>query len=331
MRAYFPFAIDFTCKNVIIYLSYIKYLCVLGVLVNILVTGAFNCSKEQLKTIENLGNEVVFMQYENDCVPCDIDKIEGVICNGLFLYHDIKKFTNLKFIQLTSAGFDRVPMEEVNRLGIKIFNARGVYSVPMAEFALTGVLSLYKGFNKFYQNQKEKAWVKNREVKELFGQTVLVVGAGNVGTECAKRFKAMGCNVLGVDLFVREDENFEVIYPLDKLDFALSKADVVVLTLPLTQETRGLFGKDKFSLMKDGSVFVNISRGAVVDEVALTNAIISGKLYGALIDVFENEPLELDSPLWELNNVIITPHNSFVGNGNNERLFNLILENLKGV
>ena len=294
----------------------------------ILVTGAFNCLKEQLKTIENLGHEVVFMQQESDLVPCDLEEVEGVICNGLFLYHDIKKFTNLKYIQLTSAGFDRVPMSEVNRLGIKIFNARGVYSLPMAEFALTGVLSLYKGFNKFYKNQIEKAWVKNRKVKELFGQTVLVVGAGNVGTECAKRFKSMGCNVIGVDLFVREDENFEVIYPLDKLDFALSKADVVVLTLPLTQETRGLFGKDKFSLMKDGSVFVNISRGAVVDEVALTNAIISGKLYGALIDVFDKEPLDDGSPLWNFENVIITPHNSFVGNNNNQRLFNLILENL---
>lgn len=297
----------------------------------LLVTGAFNCTADQIKAIESLGNQVIFMQNESDSLPCNYADVEGVICNALFLYHDVKKFTKLKYIQLTSAGFDRVPMEEVNRLGIKIFNARGVYSVPMAEFALTGVLSLYKGFKIFSKNQSDKAWVKNREVKELFGQTVLIVGAGSVGTECAKRFKAMGCKVIGVDLFVREDENFEIIYPLDKLDYALSLADVTVLTLPLTNKTKGLIGKDKLSSMKDGSVIVNISRGAVVDEVALANALSSGKFLGALLDVFEKEPLDSASPLWDLDNVIITPHNSFVGNGNNERLFKLILDNLGGL
>lgn len=297
----------------------------------ILVTGAFNCTENQLSAIKELCGEVVFMQRESESLPCDYSAVEGVICNGLFLYHDIKKFTNLKYIQLTSAGYDRVPMGEVNRLGIKIFNARGVYSVPMAEFALTGVLSLYKGFKSFYKNQDGKAWVKNREVKELCSQTVVVVGAGSVGTECAKRFKAMGCKVLGVDLFVREDDNFEVIYPLDKLDYALSLGDVVVLTLPLSSETKGLFGKDKFSIMKKGATFVNISRGAVVDETSLISALKSGALFGACLDVFDFEPLPPDSPLWNFENVIITPHNSFVGNGNNERLFNLIFENLKGV
>ncbi|MBR2323086.1 MAG: hydroxyacid dehydrogenase [Clostridia bacterium] len=293
-----------------------------------LVTGAFNCTEKQLSAIKKICGDVVFMQQESESLPCDYSEIEGVICNGLFLYHDIKKFTNLKYIQLTSAGYDRVPMNEVNRLGIKIFNARGVYSVPMAEFALTGVLSLYKGFKSFYKNQESRVWVKNREVKELCSQTVVVVGAGSVGTECAKRFKAMGCKVLGVDLFVRSDENFEVIYPLDKLDYALSLGDVVVLTLPLSSETKGLFSKDKFSVMKKGATLVNISRGAVVDETALISALKSGALYGACLDVFDFEPLPADSPLWNFENVIITPHNSFVGNGNNERLFNLILENI---
>ena len=297
----------------------------------ILVTGAFNCTENQLSAIKKLCGDVVFMQQESENLPCDYSEVEGVICNGLFLYHDIKKFTNLKYIQLTSAGYDRVPMSEVNRLGIKIFNARGVYSVPMAEFALTGVLSLYKGFKSFYKNKESKAWVKNREIKELYSQTVVVVGAGSVGTECAKRFKAMGCKVLGVDLFVREDENFEIIYPLDKLDYALSLGDVVVITLPLSSETKGLFSKDKFSVMKKGATLVNVSRGAVVDETSLISALKSGALYGACLDVFDLEPLPPDSLLWNFENVIITPHNSFVGNGNNERLFNLILENLKGV
>ena len=297
----------------------------------ILVTGALNFAKEQLKAIENLGNQIIFMQNESDSLPCNAEELDGVICNGLFLYHDIKKFTNLKFIQLTSAGFDRVPMDDINRRGIKIFNARGVYSIPMAEFALTGVLSLYKGFKFFCENQAQKSWVKNRNLIELYGQIVCVVGAGSVGTECAKRFKAMGCKVIGVDLYPRECEAFEIVYSLDKLDDVLAEADVVVLTLPLTKQTRGFFDKRKFELMKDGSVLVNISRGAVVDEASLINALSNGKLYGACLDVFENEPLSSDSPLWNYKNVIVTPHNSFVGNNNNARLFELILENLKGI
>ena len=297
----------------------------------LLITGAFNAKDEQLKILSNVGYEVVFMQNESEDIACPYEEIEGVICNGLFLYHDIKKFKNLKFIQLTSAGFDRVPLDEITARGIKIFNARGVYSIPMAEFCLFSVLSLYKGLNFFAQNQTEKEWVKNREVKEIFSQSVLIVGAGSVGTECAKRFKAMGCNVIGVDLYPRADESFEKIYPLCELNNLLSMADVVVLTLPLTSETRGIINEKTFSNFKRGSVLVNISRGAVVNETALIKALQDGTLSGACLDVFEVEPLPSSSPLWDYKNVIITPHNSFIGNGNNQRLFNLILENIRNL
>ena len=115
----------------------------------LLVTGAWKSAKEQIDNLNALGHEVVFMQNESENLPCDASEVEGVICNGLFLFHDIDEFISLKFIQLTSAGFDRVPMDKISTRGIKIFNARGVYSIPMAEYALWGVLSLYK---KAHQN-----------------------------------------------------------------------------------------------------------------------------------------------------------------------------------
>lgn len=295
----------------------------------LLVTGAFRCSDNQLEQIKLLGNEIVFMQNESDVLPCGYDEVEGVICNGLFLYHHIKKFSNLKYIQLTSAGLDRVPIDYVKEKGIKVFNARGVYSVPMAEYALFGVLSLYKNGKFFYKNQEEKRYEKNRSVLELFNKTVCVVGSGSVGTECAKRFKAFGTKVLGVDLFVREDDNFDKIYPLSSLDEILKISDVVVLTLPLDKNTEGLFSESKFNVMKTGSILVNIARGKIVDETALIRA-LDGRLYGAVIDVTSVEPLPNDSKLWEKQNVILTPHNSFVGDGNNQRLFDLIFSNLKG-
>ncbi|MBR1677273.1 MAG: hydroxyacid dehydrogenase [Clostridia bacterium] len=293
----------------------------------LLVTGAWNCSETQLDEIRRLGHEIVFMQQEKDDLPCDYGSVEGVICNGLFLYHDIAKFTSLRFIQLTSAGYDRVPMEYVLSHGIKIYNARGVYSKPMAEFALSGVLQLYKQSKFFNENQKRRKWEKKRDLLELSGKTVLIVGCGSVGTECAKRFKAFDCNVIGVDIKPYLSEVFEKISDLSDLDNQLSDADVVVLTLPLTNETKHLFNANRFERMKTGAVLVNIARGAVVDEKALLTS-LDNKLLGAVIDVFEEEPLDTDSELWGKENVILTPHNSFVGDGNNKRLFNVIVNDL---
>ena len=293
----------------------------------LLITGAWKCSSEQINQIESLGHKVVFMQNEKDNLPCDYAEIEGVICNGLFLHHPIEKFAKLKFIQLTSAGVDRVPMEYAKKNNIEVFNARGVYSIPMAEFAICGVLQIYKQSRFFCENQKDSKWEKSRELLELNGKTVCIVGCGNVGTECAKRFKAFSTRVIGVDLFVREDENYEKIYPLSELEECLSISNVVVLTLPLTEQTKGLMNEKTFAKMKDKSVLVNIARGAVVEEKALINA-LDNKLLGAVLDVFEEEPLVKDNPLWKKKNAIITPHNSFVGDGNNERLFNVILSNL---
>lgn len=294
----------------------------------LLITGAWNCSEEQLNNIRAMGHDVVFMQYENGELPCSPADIEGIICNGLFLYHDICKFTKLRYIQLTSAGFDRVPLAYINAHGIKIYNARGVYSVPMAEFAVSGVLQLYKKSKIFYENQKARKWEKQRDLLELCGKTVLIVGCGSVGTECAKRFKAFDCSVLGVDLVPYESEYFAEMSNLIDLNNKLSQADVVVLTLPLNKETKGLFDVARFKNMKNGAVLVNISRGAVIDEKALINALDS-KLFGAVLDVFEEEPLKESSELWQKENVIITPHNSFVGDGNSERLGKLIIATIR--
>ena len=293
----------------------------------LLITGAWKCTSEQLNQIEAMGHSIVFMQNEKDELPCSYEEVEGVICNGLFLYHSIEKFTSLRYIQLTSAGFDRVPMDYVQAHGIAIHNARGVYSIPMAEFAISGVLQLYKQSRFFYESQKKSVWEKHRGVLELYGKTVCIVGCGNVGTECAKRFQAFGCKVLGVDLYPREDNAYEKIYSLSSLDDALLQSGVVVLTLPLTEETRYMMNEQRFAKMKNGRVLVNIARGAVVDEQALLKA-VDEKLLGAVLDVFEEEPLSPDNPLWAKENVILTPHNSFVGDGNGDRMYQVILENL---
>ena len=293
----------------------------------LLITGAFSLTEKQFNIIANMGHEIVFMQNEADPLPCPYGDVEGVICNGLFLHHQIEKFCNLRYIQLTSAGFDRMPMDYVQQKSIKIFNARGVYSIPMAEFALGGVLFLYKNFQFFAENQKLHRWQKHRELKELFDKNVLIIGAGNVGVECAKRFSLMGCKVFGADIVSFSSEYFKEIFTMKELQVPLSNADIVVLTLPLTNETRNLFSTDLFSKMKDGAVLVNIARGAIVNTNDLVAA-LKTKLGGAVLDVFEEEPLGEDNELWDMKNVVVTPHNSFVGEGNKKRLFELIINNL---
>ena len=295
----------------------------------LLMTGAFNCTTEQKVNIENLGCEVLFHKMENEPLSAEMFEAEGIICNGLFLHNDIENFPNLRFIQLTSAGIDRVPVEKINERGIVLKNARGVYSIPMAEFAVSGVLALYKNIGTFVENQKNHSWIKDRNVREMSGDTVLVVGCGSVGTECAKRFKAFGMNVIGADIVNPQNDVYDQYYSMEDIDSALCSADVIVLTLPLTEETKNFLNDERFSCVKDGSILVNIARGAVVNEDSLIENLKNDKLAGAVLDVFCTEPLNENSELWDMKNVIITPHNSFVSSKNQERLFNVVYNNIK--
>lgn len=295
----------------------------------LLLTGAFKYTDEQIEYIKSLGHDIVFVQDERGKINFDVSDVEGVICNGLFLYNDIEQFGSLKYIQLTSAGLDRVPIDYVNEHCIKIYNARGVYSVPMAEFALTGILELIKQSRFFYENQKKCIWEKSRTLGELSGKTALIVGAGNIGAEVAKRLKAFDMMVIGVDITNDKRPYFDKVELLDNLDEQLKNADIVVLTLPLMDSTRGMFNKSKFDLMKDRAIFVNIARGPLVVETDLVKALEDKKISGAVLDVFDTEPLDESSPLWKMDNVILTPHNSFVGENNNKRMFDVIINNLE--
>lgn len=285
---------------------------------NLLITGAWPDAKVHIPELEAMGHSVAFLQQERDELPCDPAWVEGVIGNGLFLYHSMEEFPNLRFIQLTSAGYDRVDMDYVRRHNIEIYNAKGVYSVPMAEFAVAGVLQFYKQSRFFFENQRAHRWEKHRGLMELWGKTVVIVGCGSVGIECAKRFKAFDCHIVGVNRTVRDDlPYFDQVVGLGELDTQLRSADVVVVAIALTEDTRGLVDS---GLMRPDAVLVNLSRGATVSWRGNCSAVL---------DVFEQEPLEENDPLWDAENVMITPHNSFVGDNNGWRLWDVIRKNLE--
>lgn len=293
---------------------------------NILVTGAFQLNSGEREQLESAGHKVFIHGDERTLVDCP-ERYEAVVCNSLFLYNPIERFTSLRVIQLTSAGLDLVPLDDIRVRNIALHNAAGVYSVPMAEFAVCGILQLYKQSRFFAVNQTQHKWEKHRGLLELSGKHACILGCGDVGREIAKRLRAFGCHITGVNRTVRELSDFDEVLPLDKLAEAASACDILVCCIALTPETRGIVSKEIFDRLHDGAMFVNVARGALADEAALTKWLQNGGC--AVLDVFEEEPLPESSPLWEMENVILTPHNSFVGEGNRERLWETIKENLK--
>lgn len=293
---------------------------------NILMTGAFQLNSGEREQLEAAGHKVFVHGDERAPVDCP-ERYEAVVCNGLFLYNPIENFTHLRLIQLTSAGLDRVPLDDIRARGIELHNAAGVYSVPMAEFAVCGILQLYKQSRFFTTNQAQHKWEKHRGLLEISGKRVCILGCGDVGREIAKRLKAFGCHITGVNRTVRVLPDFDEVLPLYKLPDAAAVCDILICCIALMPKTRGIVSDEIFDRLHDGAIFVNVARGALADEAALAKWLQSGG--HAVLDVFEEEPLPETSPLWEMKNVLLTPHNSFVGEGNRARLWKKIKENLK--
>lgn len=295
---------------------------------DLLVTGALKLTDDELLRLKSLCGNVLFLPDERPKTDIDVSLFEAVICNSLFVNNDIDRFTSLKYIQLTSAGTDRVPMEKITNRGMQLQTARGVYSIPMAEWAVCKALEHCKKTVFFSENQKKCKWDKNRSLTELNGKNVCIVGFGSIGAECGKRFSAFGCNVTAVDIFPVESPYITKYSNVSELKNEVKDADFVVLTLPLTSLTKGLFDKETLCCLKEGSLLINIARGGLIDENSLIQTLSEGKIYAAL-DVFEEEPLNPDSPLWNMENVSVSPHNSFVSDGNDKRLKDLVFKNLE--
>lgn len=298
---------------------------------NLLLTGCFKYSEDQMKSLRSLGYTVYFMQQEKDELPLEAAEVDAAVCNGLFLSHDIDTFSRLKLIQLTSAGYDRVPVEKIKEWGIELYNARGVYSTPMAEWAVFRVLEHYKQGWFFRKEQEAGRWTKHRGLREVAGIKVAVVGAGNVGQEVAKRFQAFGAETTGFDIHTNETVGFDHMALTETLRECVGEYDVVVVTAPLLPSTRGLINREILIAMQQDAVLVNIARGGLIDQQAMYEVLSERKDLFAALDVFENEPLTADNPLWKLDNVAVSPHNSFVSNGNNKRMFAVMYQNLKKI
>ena len=242
----------------------------------------------------------------------------------------------LRWVQLTSAGADRVDTDLI-RAGLTFTNVSGLHATPIAEYVLTYMLMFEKGWPALARNQAAHRYDRMVMPRNLSDRTVGVVGMGAIGAECARLAKAIGCRVLAIRRSAAgrgpdPDGVADELLPPGDLDELLTESDYVVLAVPLTEETRGLIGAAELRTMGargDRSYLINIARGEVVDEPALIEALREGVIAGAALDVFDREPLPADSPLWELDNVILTPHISGGNENYNEVATSIFCDNLR--
>ena len=240
----------------------------------------------------------------------------------------------LRWIQATSAGIggfmQRTGLDaSVASGGLTVTTAGGIHAVPLAEFAVMGALHFIKGVPQLTERQRARHW-ERYTTRQLAGQRALVVGLGGMGRQVAASFAALGVEVWGLG---RAGASYDVpalarVITRADLDAALPGIGIVVLCCPLTDETKGLIGARQLSLLPPGAVLVNIARGPVVDQDALTAALRDGRLGGACLDVFATEPLPPDDPLWGLDNVLVSPHSASTVATENVALTDLFLDNL---
>jgi len=245
----------------------------------------------------------------------------------------IRTAPGLRFVQATAAGAGQqvrraeLTANELERVAIS--SASGVHAVPLAEWSMFGLLAFAKGLPRLRRDAAQRFWA-HYPTTELRGQTLLVVGVGAIGLEVARLASAFGMRVVGVKRNTETDlPHVDSLHPPEELRELVGTADAIVVTLPLTDETRGLIDRETIGRMRDGAIFVNVGRGKVVDEEALIEALRSGKLAGAALDVTFKEPLPPESPLWELENVILSPHTAALSWHENERIVELFAENLR--
>lgn len=216
--------------------------------------------------------------------------------------------SKLKWLQVWSAGVNNLPLEDLAAKNIQLTSASGVHAYPISETIFALMLGLTRKIHSYVKNQQSKTWHHAGLKHEIHEKTVGIIGVGAIGKETAKLAKAFGMTVLGVRHSNKTEAFVDKMYTQEQLHDVLPQCDYVVVTVPLTKATYHLFGTEEFRRMKTTSFLINIGRGEAFNEEDLVAALREGEIAGAGLDVFETEPLSENSPLWEMDNVIITPH-----------------------
>lgn len=269
--------------------------------------------------------EIVYAK-RNDDVSAHYD---AEVIFGNLPVSKLKEFKNLKWIQLDSAGADQYCNIADD---IILTNSSGAYGVAISEYILGMILLTMKKFDQYLQQQKDAVYNDLGHISTISGSTVLCLGTGDIGSNFARRMKALDAHVIGLSRNVHEKpEWLDEAYTIDKLDELLPEADIIAMSLPQTEKTRHILNANNLPLCKQGSIIVNVGRGSAIDTGALINECNRKRFKAVCLDVQETEPLDPDDPLWHTESVYITPHIAGRQNADItiEKIFSIMYNNLK--
>ena len=292
-------------------------------------------SQDQLAEIQTLAEAhgYGFLPLEVDTLyPPETLRNCEILC-GYFPKKLLKNAVRLRWLQLPSAGADKYVDETIYpRPGVTLTNSSGAFGSAIAEQLLMGALMLLRRMPEYQAQQRDHVWRRTGALRFLRGSSVTVLGTGDLGGTFADDCAALGAAVRGVSRSGNADRAcFSAVYPVERILEAVAEADIVAACLPLTKETEGLIDRRVFAAMKTGAIFLSVGRGKTVVQEDLTEALKAGKLSGAMLDVAEVEPMPQDCPLWDMENVIITPHVSGSDRDapNAAEIFNIFMDNLR--
>lgn len=215
---------------------------------------------------------------------------------------------DLKWLMVASAGLEKMPLSEIAKRNIFVTNVKGIHKTPMTESVMAHLLAIKRALPWMYKQQENSEWSKRSGSTELFGSTALIIGPGAIGSEIGRLLQAFGVTTIGCNRSGKNAPNMNSMINFDQLSDELPKVDVVISVLPSTPETRGLLTYDHFVLMKENAIFMNFGRGDLIKEEQLIQAMQERQISYAVLDVFENEPLNENHPLWKMEGVIVSPH-----------------------
>lgn len=269
-------------------------------------------AEEGVKLLKENGLEVVDLtSVPKEELSKHVGELDAIIIRSATKVRKeiIDAAKNLKVIGRAGVGLDNVDVDYARSKGIKVINTPGATSISVAELTIGLILAVMRKIAYADREMRNGAWPKKKcKGIEMYGKTLGIIGIGRIGREVAKRAKAFGMKVIYYDVFKLTDEQAkELGVEYKELDTLISESDVISLHVPLLPETKHLINKERIEMMKDGAILVNAARGGIVDEEALYEALKSGKLYGAALDVYESEPVK-ESKLFELDNIVLTPH-----------------------
>ena len=271
----------------------------------------------------------IFEAPDDDAMLREVVDAE-ILFSGIFRDDLLDAAEQLEWLQVSSAGVEWMPKEAIARKGWLVTNAAGIHAIPVAETGIALLSGVARRVDWTTRNRIKGEWVRPPGIFELFEKTAGVIAMGGIGRAFAERARGLGMRVIGVDVNPAAKPDYvDELRGIDELDWLLGSSDVVCMTAPDTPKSHHMMNAERFAQMKEGSIFLNVSRGGLVDTDALVDAIDSGRFFGVGLDVIEGEPLRSDHPIWSREDVLITPHVGGTSPRRIQRMIELFVENLR--